>query len=109
MTVARVDWTREELIDICERAVVAQEKWANRDSHEAHLNIGQAWVLLQAGCEFTIRVAGKGDVCTNERTIWVDISARGFASFDCGGLPDTELFYLPTPERLDSTSGKDWY
>ena len=33
--IIRVDYTREELIEICERAVVAHEHWSNRDSHNA--------------------------------------------------------------------------
>lgn len=41
---------REELIELCERAIVDEGKWKNRDSHYSQLNIGKAWALLKAGC-----------------------------------------------------------
>ena len=104
----RVDYTREELITICERGVIPEKKWRNRDSCEAHRQLGSCWALLKAGCEFYVRSHG-GNCSTDENTIWVEVNAHGFAAFDSGGGLDDETFYLPTPERLDRNAGGDWY
>lgn len=98
------DYTREELIDICEKSIVPEFHWSNRDSHEAHLNIGSCWALLKAGCDF--RVLTSGILSTDDRTIWLEIDAKGFTCFE-GGAKQSELYYLPTIERL--SKGGDWY
>lgn len=116
----RVDYTREELIAICERAVVPMEQWGNRDSDSAQTQLGQTWAYLRAGVPFKVCVAPDGStdshyLATDERTIWVlfyDI--EGFGYFERGGdEPDdgkrTEMSYLPTPARLDERAGRDWY
>ena len=46
--------TREELIAICEKATVPQSKWWDRDSAGAIQQMGMAWALLKAGCEFRV-------------------------------------------------------
>lgn len=102
----RTDYTREELIAICERGVVAEKDWRNRDSCGAHQQLGSCWALLKAGCQFYIRTGTDG-CSTNAKTIWVEINAHGFAKFDHGGSLDDETYYLPTPERL--ACGGDWY
>lgn len=40
---------REELIALCERAVVPVEQWSDRDSADAQKQVGEALVLLRAG------------------------------------------------------------
>lgn len=49
--------TREDLIAICERAIVPQDHWRNRDSASAQLGVGAALVLLKAGCKFVVLTA----------------------------------------------------
>lgn len=103
----KTSWTRQELVDICCRAVVPEDNWRNRDSAAAQSQLGTAMVLLMAGCDFSVR--------QESQTLWVRISYRGFSWFEGGydGRDDSYLssdeFYLPTPERLDRVSGGDWY
>lgn len=98
---------RETLIALCERGFVPQERWRNRDSASAQLQLGQAYALLRAGCDFT----PDGD--TSHDSHWIDIEYRGFdyfeGDYDGAGRLDDDTFYIPTAERLDRTAGKDWY
>ena len=57
---------REELVALCERARVPQDKWQNRDSERAQRQIGEAWVLLSAGCEFKICITEDGRGCSTD-------------------------------------------
>jgi len=98
-------WTAKKLIEICEQSVVPVSKWSNRDSPEAQKQIGEAWVYLKSGCKFRIR----DDMGGGEGTIWVEITHPNFGTFDWDGGEEEETFYLPTPERLASRSGGDWY
>ena len=96
--------TREELVAICEAAIVPESKRDNSDSAAALKQLGICLVLLKAGCEFHERVEG--------RTIWVHVYAKGFEAFEYGNNPksyDSDTFYLPTRERLDRAAGGDWY
>lgn len=99
-------YSREELISLCERAIVPQEHWGNRDSGIAHLNIGQAWALLKANCEFEITEV-------TSSTILIEIVYEGFNAFEYGADdPDNmciENFYIPTQARLEAHKGSDWY
>ncbi len=105
----KTDYTRVELIAICQRAIVQQENWDNRDSAGAQRQVGEAWALLRAGCAFEICHTA-GDTCvTDEETVWIEITFNGFGSFE-GGDADTETYYLPTPARLSRQKwGEDWY
>ena len=110
----RTDYGREELIAICERGVVPVREWADRDSPGAHEKLGLCWVMLKAGCEFSVHRAGAGNSgChTNERTIWLTIWWPNFSDFEYGTTKvpsESETFYLPTPSRLDAANGRDWY
>lgn len=101
-------YTRDELVAICERAVVPHAMWRNRDTASAQEGVGKAWAFLRAGCDF--HVITEGDLCvTDERTIWVEITHDNFGVIDWGGPQETETFYLPTSARLDATAGRDWY
>lgn len=93
-----------DLIELCELGWVSEAKWRNRDSAEAQIQLGKAYALLNAGCDFRIDES-MGD----EHTVWVRIAYRGFGSFDWGGDKDEELFYLPTKARLQEAVGRDWY
>ena len=101
-------YTRDELVAICERAVVPHAMWGDRDTASAQEGVGKAWAFLRAGCNF--HVITEGDRCvTDDRTIWVEITHDNFGVIDWGGPQETETFYLPTPARLDATAGRDWY
>ena len=111
-------YTREELIDICERAIVPEEKWRNRDSEKAHVQVGECWALLRAGCEFEVLYCPGGSTSTDHETIWLRTYSQGFNYFEGGWSLDDEdprdylrkeLHYLPTPKRLDQANGGDWY
>lgn len=112
----RTDWTREELVAICERGAVPVGKWRNRDTAGAQIQMGRAWALLKAGCDFSVHPAKPQDVksgCfTDEHTIWLDCYWPGFQAFEYGRDDqrnwDDDGFYLPTPARLDA-DGDDWY
>lgn len=106
----RTDYTRDELIAICVMAVVPESEWRNRDSEMAQVQLGSAWALLRAGCDFRV-IVQEGHIATNHETIWIEVTSKGFNYFEWGGSEsmNEETFYLPTPERLDKVRGKDWY
>jgi len=96
---------REDLLAICERAFVPEEKWSNRDSSAAQRQLGECYALLRAGCEFYVHE-------DDRQTLWVSVEFYGFDSFEWGldEVPrESEQYYLPTAERLDARDGKDWY
>jgi hypothetical protein len=110
------DYTREELVAVCERAVVPVDRWTNRDSASAQENVGRAWALLRADCEFTVQPPhpeGKSGCFTDDRTVWFTVRWPGFTAHEYGVADltnwDDDTFYLPTPARLEATIGRDWY
>lgn len=103
----KTDWTREELVSICEEAVVPIKFWNNRDSADAQAGVGRVWALLKAGAEFT--VIDQGTCATTDRTIWIELSWPGFQTFEVGSGWAEDTFYLPTPHRLAEAAGTDWY
>lgn len=105
-------YTREELISICEAAIVPVEKWSNRDTPLAQEKVGIAWLLLKAGCRFevTTEASGGGPHCvTDDYTIWLYISAPTFGTFESGSADEDRRFYLPTRKQLAERQGRDWY
>lgn len=106
------DYSRENLIAICEAAVVPVEKWRNRDSPGAQEALGLCWVMLKAGCEFHVHPPQpeKRGCHTDARTIWLTIEWPTFNTFEYGGGNETnDTFYIPTPARLREAEGRDWY
>lgn len=101
------DQLRLELIDICKTAIVPHAKWHDRDSSSAQRKVGECFVLLSAGCPFSIRT--EGDPKSDAHTIWLDICFTGFEKFEDGEGMQEELFYLPTRKRLEEAKGGDWY
>lgn len=98
--------TREQLIDLCRRGSVPQTEWRNRDSAKAQMQLGEALMLLRAGCDF--EVLSEGDLKSDKDTWWVRIKYEGFAYFEDGDY-STDLAYIPTEARLTKTAGGDWY
>lgn len=107
MDKAKTDYTREELLALCERAVVPEEHWSDRDSCHSQEGVGKAWAFLRAGVPY--KVLTSGDCATNDRTVWVEFYPQDFISFEEGERVGRELIYLPTQARLDEAGGKDWY
>lgn len=104
---SKISYNREDLIFICQKAIVPVEDWWNRDSPEAQIQIGKCWALLKAGCPFVILT--EGGLSSYDNTIWVEIEHPDFSTFVTGSRPVNETFYLPTPKRLKERKGQDWY
>jgi len=97
-----IDVSREDLISICERAIVPESEWENRDSPEAQQQVGRCWALLRAGCPFSVN---RDD---NMGTYWITITHRVYDTFEHDPeLREASTFYLPQPERIQD--GHDWY
>jgi len=104
----KMQYSRDELLELCQKAIVPEEQWRNRDSPSAQEQLGICHHLLKCGCTFYILTIG--DTATNDRTIWLSIEWKSFASFEYGeGHRQDRRFYLPTEQRLKDTEGKDWY
>lgn len=103
------EYSRDELISICEAAIVPEDKWSDRDTAEAHRSVGTCWAFLKAGCPFRILGPDEDVMATNDLTIWLRVYPKGFCSFDQDADRDNDLFYLPTRKRLSMTEGRDWY
>ena len=102
------EYTREDLIKICEQAFVKEEDWHDRDSEYSQCSLGECYALLRAGCDF--EVIYEDDICgTDEHTIWLYVYSEGFGYFDWGGEKEKHHYYLPTQKRLDEANGGDWY
>lgn len=99
-------YTRDDLIALCEQALVPEGNWRDRDSESAQRQIGECWALLRAGCPWRFET-GKGTT-TNAKTIWIVVESKGFMYFE-DGAPTRSLFYIPTPAQLREASGRDWY
>lgn len=102
--------TRHELIELCDRGVVSESQWLDRDSARAQQQLGQCRALLAAGCDYGIADSPE----STESTLWIEVRYRGFNWFESGGPGpddeqlDVETFYVPTAKRLDDRVG-DWY
>lgn len=103
----KTDYTREQLIDICERAIVPQDKWSDRDSASAHEKVGISYVYLKAGVEFDI-VDEDEILQPDEFTIWIKFKVKGFNYTEMGEY-DVATCYIPSEKALDKAKGEDWY
>jgi len=102
------DYTRQDLIDLCERGIVHENRWHDRDSQGAQVQLGKAWALLRAGCQFN-DVSEDPDLGDHGGTIWIQVVSKGFNYFFWDGEMEEDLFYIPTEERLQKAGGRDWY
>jgi hypothetical protein len=120
------EYTREELISICEAAFVPQKQWNDRDSHSAQMGVAKAYMMLKNGCKFKIITQENRErdssCVTDEDTIWIEFWVHTFGWFENGGDMDDEdndgykfasgedfHYYLPTRKRLKKAAGGDWY
>ena len=116
-----MEYTREMLIEICEKSFVPQSKWNNRDSFSAQKGVAMCYMLLKAGCKFQIKYKEdfKDDTTvTNEDTIWLKFWAKDFTWFDVLDMDEDEypdgrelndVYYLPTLKKIEAANGQDWY
>lgn len=101
-------YTRKDLIKICEQAFVSEDKWGNRDTAQAQIQLGKCYAFLKDGCDYKILYDNK--VCkTDEHTIWVTFFVKDFLYFEMEGSKEEYTCYLPTQKRLDEANGEDWY
>ncbi|WP_226035720.1 hypothetical protein [Aquibacillus saliphilus] len=89
---------RQELIDLCEKAIVSEDKWGNRDSASAQRQIGELWALLKAGCDYKL----------DHNSLSITVYYKGFMYFEMLDI-ESEYFYLPTLKELEELNGEDWY
>lgn len=107
------EYTREDLIKICEQAFVPENKWHDRDSSSTQQQLGECYAFLKDGCEYEIR-----EEDSSKNAIVLDVYTKGFCWFESFEEPKDRTrdnkekhiyFYLPTQERLDEANGGDWY
>lgn len=84
---AKKDWTRQELIELCQQSIVPQSRW-NSSSKSACLDIGRLWALLQAECCYVV------DDTTWQSKIAVIVAIKE-AKDSCAEI---ETFYLDVPK-----------
>ena len=115
MSEIKLNYTREELIEICEKAIVQETDWNDRDTEASQCKVGECWALLKAGCDFEV-MYDDGMCSTDETTIWLYVYSEGFRYFEyaSGEEDDNEYkekhhYYLPTLKCLEEANGKDWY
>jgi hypothetical protein len=70
--------TRDELIELCEKSIVKESEWLNRDSASSQQQVGKLWALLKAGCEFKVESEDPGSIRVE---VWFD----GFMTFEGSG------------------------
>jgi len=92
---------RDYLISLCEKAIVKQDNWTDRDSASSQVQIGKAWALLKANCDYKA-------IQQNEQIIDLTIEYKGFSYFEMLDM-EKDYFYIPTEKLLEKMNGKDWY
>jgi len=108
------DYSRENLIAICDAAIVPEEFWDNPRTPQTQKMVGILWAQLRAGCEFTVHVEAVDEFdcfVSDDQTIWLDVESIELKMHEKHldkKHKRIELFYLPTPKRLRECSGRDW-
>lgn len=105
--------TREELMQLCLDGIVAEQYWTDRDSAKAMMQLGQAYALLAAGCNFDVLYGttegSTSHLKTDDKTIWISVQYKGFDYFE-DSVYSHDTFYIPTRARLDAARvQRDWY
>lgn len=127
-------YTREELINICERSVVSFMDWNNRDSYSSQVQLVDIHRLLIIGAEFEIKIESETisvnfinlteDLKGKYRDIGYELQIDNLEDYFEEFGRDNEMFegngidinceygcsgYLPTLKRLEEANGRDWY
>lgn len=97
----KTDYTREEMIALCDKAIFDVADWSNRDHPEAMVQVGKCWALLKSGCQFKIITEDENNIglVTMEHIVWLEITFPVFNDFEYGTTktPEySETFYIPT-------------
>lgn len=105
--------TREDLMQLCLDGIVAEQYWSDRDSAKAIKQLGEAYALLAADCNFNVLYGetkgSTGHLKTDDRTIWISVQYKGFDYFE-DSVYSYDTFYIPTRARLDAARvQRDWY
>lgn len=103
-------YSREELIKICEQAIVSEKKWKHGDTPVSMAQLGRAWAYLKAGCKFEVH-SNKFAMPKppHKSDIYFSITHHCFDSvLNENYDKEKETFYLPTPEKLIAANGGDW-
>ena len=128
--------TREDLIKLCEDAVVPCSKWDNRDSYSAQVNIQDAYKGLTGGVPYKYDIEYGCFICIvfeeptreqrkafkhleidsledyidwYEEQYGEDSRYEMFDSHPMNWKDDYLSVYIPTRERLIEANGNDWY
>lgn len=118
------DYTREELIAICEQCYVPSSKWGDRDSYIAQRNASNIHGLLLSGAYFELDIYSEDNIDINFHNISQEQNNNRYNGFEVDSLDsyleeneDSEMFdsfddssfgYLPTQSRLDEHENGDW-
>ena len=90
--------TREQLIELCQNAVVHHTKWNNRDSYSAQKGIQSVYEGLTAGLDFRIVTKEiSPDYHSDDRTLIVEF------------LQPIDFDKLKTAEHLEISSREDYF
>ena len=103
----KINYTKKELIELCNLGEVTYDKWQNRDSYLAQQNLHIAKLTLQGGCDFKISIKEddkKNGYATNEETIWIEIFYDNWENKE-----EWHTHYIPTKKRLEKSKNGDWY
>lgn len=97
--------SREELIALCERAIIPVTDWRNRDTPAALEQLGICWAYLKSGCEYKADYGMFFVILNIFRPTFNTIERQ-----EPLGGPELEeaSFYIPTQRQLDRKKGGDW-
>jgi hypothetical protein len=95
---------REYLINLCEKAIVNEEKWRTLNSFFLQQSVGELWMLLKSGCEYRVELY-------DELYYVIDVAYKGVDYFEGeeNGNEQASTHVLPTIERLKAIDGDEWY
>jgi hypothetical protein len=97
---AKVDYTREEIIALCDKAIFDVAEWSNRDHPQAMIQVGKCWALLKAGCQFKVITEDPLNIgiVTNEKIVYLEVWYPVFGDFENDTTEDpkhSDNFYIP--------------
>jgi len=133
MTTSKIKLSREQLIELCEKAVVPCDKWHDRDSYCAQREIASIYSGLKAGIDYNATLDESGNTIHIDFTSPTEEQRKLIGNYN---LPidsleqyrekfgyDNEMFngngidwssnslfsYMPSPKGLADSEGGDWY